>query len=154
MGWSSGHRDLQPEGQGRHHGSEQEDRLFQRQADAVAELQAVGGRGGSRFHGPRRQGQRVPAGFRSGVGAHGVSDDHPEPAGVLQPQMRAGRRGGEAPEGVQELPHAAEPRRLRRGHRGAVVEGAGLRVPQAQLRLLLQRRQARDGGVALGARQD
>jgi len=68
--------------------------------------------------------------------------------------VRARRRGGEAPEGVQELPHAAEPRRLRRRRRGAVVEGAGLRVPQAQLRLLLQRRQARDGGVAVGARQD
>ena len=117
----------------------------------------MGGRGGRRFHGPRarqQQAERVlpePEG-RLGLGVHGDAD---EPAGVVhQPQMRAGRGGGEAAEGVQELPHAAEPGRLRRGHRGAVVEGAGLRVPQAQLRLLLQRRQARDGGVAVGARQD
>ena len=125
----------------------------------VAQLQARAGRaaaGGDRDLHPdrrcRRAGAAVPALQGQGEGGHHQGEVRRAGGGLGQPQARGG--GAPAAEGVQELPHAAPARRLRRARGAELVEAARLRAAQAQLRLLLRHREAGDRHVQVVQGQD
>ncbi|GJN33205.1 hypothetical protein PR202_gb21777 [Eleusine coracana subsp. coracana] len=83
-----------------------------------------------------------PARRRGGDAEGAPADAFRRRGGGGAGEPEAGVGGGDAAEGVQELPHAPPARRLRRARRAELVEAARLRAAQAQLRLLLRHREA------------